>query len=82
MARATISVEVAGEVEEVEVGGKKILTRKADMMKRLDEWEERSLLFMEEEVAIIVAKAAVGQREAEKCDNRNSDNESVQYVEI
>ena len=34
---------------------------------------------MEEEVDIVVANSAVEQREAEKCDNNNLDNESVQY---
>ena len=52
------------------------------MMKRPEEWEERDPLLVEEEVAIIVAKTAIEQREAEKCENSNSDNESVQYAEI
>ena len=52
------------------------------MIKRLKEWEVRWPLLVEEEVAIVVVNVAVEQEKAEKCDNKNSDNESVQHQEV
>ena len=52
------------------------------MITCLEEWEERGSLLVEEEVAIIVANAAVEQREAEKCDSSESDNESESALQF
>ena len=63
-------------------GYKKMIIRKAYMMKSLEEWEEWGLLVEEKEVTILVAKEEVEKRKDDKYNNINLDNESVKYTEM